>query len=346
MTSALGVTAIIGILALAVWVLPLTVRGGGWPTGTIRVATPLVDDPALFERTVAASTGERYDGFDITTGDRRWRSEPCPGAGPAGLTSSQEGPVLVVRCDGTVRGLDLRTGAFRWSYDPEGAWTMLRVGGGLVVIALTDHADVVDLATGELRFRWKGEHVEEQELIVAADDDGVFIGEDDQVISLGPDGEERWREPMFSGSITRSGPTLVVRDREAFELVDPQTGERRIGFELTSVVRGSMFVAEDGHTAVLARSDEDSMGVYGLDLKNWVLHWRQEGARFLSAGPRHFAIDDGGTCKVLRITTGKTVARCSTPGWSTTGVGLDADRVAIVGASPRRTGSTIVVRNL
>lgn len=334
--------AAFGLLALAIAAFPLTVRGEGWPTGTFRVSERLVGDPVPYERTVAVSTGRRYVAFDVRTGDEVWRTTRCEGAAPAGLTASQEGAMLVVGCGGEIRGLDLRTGTFTWTYQPASDWTMVRVGGGRVAIALYDHADVLDLRTGDLGFTWNGEDVDDQEVVVALDRDFVFVGEDGEVIALGPDGGERWRVGYPPGSIWATDDLLVVRDREYMGFVPLEDGRVDDDLGYTAEIERSMFIADDGHHAVLTRSDDESTGTYGVNLRNRELDWRRPGESFLAAGPRHVATVVDGRCTIRRIADGSSAGRCSPNGRPSLGVGFADDRVAVTTAARGDDDATIV----
>lgn len=351
---AMAVIAVVGLTVLvAIWVFPMTVHGGGWPTGTIRYEKELVGDPALFRDIVAAKNSNRWIGFDIRTGDQLWQSKRCIGPKAAGLsgnedaapTTIQEGSILVIRCSGDVHGLDLRTGAIRWSYDPGQKWTMLRLGGGRIVLALDDHADVVDIETGELLFSWKGEHVDEHALIVTANDDGVFIGEDDQLIALDPDGEERWRAEWGMDTFWATGDLVLLRIGDGVLSFDVETGDIVGDYGTSSKTLDTRYLAQDRDVVVLGGIDQGG-GVGGYDIERYGLRWHRPGTDFLAAGPRYVAVGAAGECQILRISTGDPVGRCSEPRWITTGVDLDLDRVAVTATSPLREGSTIVVRRV
>ncbi|MGN6695602.1 MAG: outer membrane protein assembly factor BamB family protein [Aquihabitans sp.] len=346
--SGVTVAVVVALVAVAIGTAPLSVRGGGGPTGSFRIEQDRVGDLALYGPIVAVTDGERYRGYEIETGDRRWQSSRCEGAGRAGATASQEEDTLVVRCGDEIRGLDLLTGEFLWRYDPGDSWTMLRVGGGVVAIALTDHADVVDLATGERRFRWDGEHVQEQELILMVAGNLLVIGEDDQLIALGPDGRERWRQDAVApGSIWVTGDRFVTRRQEAVDSYRGADGTWISGFETNSAVRNSMFVADDAGVAVVARNDGESSGVYGLDLERWTMDWKRPGARFASAASRHVAFYDvDGRCRVVRIRAPKQRTDCSTAGQQTVAVTLDDGRVAYATVEAGRLHTRVVVRDL
>lgn len=335
-------------VAFAVWFVPLTARGAGGASGTFHLDQAVVTDVAFYGPIVAVSDGERFRGYEIGTGDQRWRTTGCRGAEVAGLTASQEQEVLVVRCGTEIRALDLLTGSFLWTYDPGAAWTMVRAGGGVVAIGLTDHVDVVDLDTGERRFRWDGEHVEEQELIVAVADDLVVIAEDDQLIALTPDGTERWRRDVVAtGSIWVNDHVVVQRDRESVTSYDAATGEEIHWFETRSEVRNSMIVADDAGVVAVARNDADSSGVYGLDVDRGTMDWSRPGTSLLAAGPRHVAfVDDQGRCRVVRIRVAKRANACSEERRQTLVVALDEDRMAVVAIDPQRSGLDVVVRTL
>lgn len=338
-----AVVALVVLVAVAVLAPPGSREDAREPsptTSATSVPTPLGEaipslDPsglgaiAVDGPDVVAAEGDRFVRVDGESGERRWTGAPCRGARLASPVSARAGHVLVVRCEESIAALSLETGEVAWQRALPSEPTMVRVGGGRVVISLGEVVEVVDLADGALAFRWEGPTDASEDMLVAADGATVYVGEDDRLLAFEPDGTIRWVSDGFVSTVWSDGEVLLARYIDTFRVLDVDDGGEIDSFVVDrAMAESSMIVGmHEGH-AVAALADEAST-VFGIDIGAGTSTWsKANGTAFLGLDGDAVAVRGyAGGCAVLDLRTGEVRVRCRPGAWS---LAVHGGRFAIV----------------
>lgn len=173
---------------------------------------------------------------DADTGHRVW-SRTGTGSRVA-LSATPQSDLYVADFDGTVRALDLRTGAPRWSAevasrnpaDSSFGWP-IAAGDGLVCVTTDSHVHALDAASGAVRWT-----VPAPRGYLSGWTDGPTVGGDVFVICDGrvhsydaATGEARWAGPLEAacGPAVAGGTVYLAAPAGGISALDAKTCERR-----------------------------------------------------------------------------------------------------------------------
>ncbi|MEU9043023.1 MULTISPECIES: PQQ-binding-like beta-propeller repeat protein [unclassified Kitasatospora] len=264
---------------------------------------------------------------DDVRGPRLWSS---PGmGGRVVLPAGEQQGLFASGYDGSVRSLDPRTGAVRWSrvvgaaapvdhlgvwqLDTSGGWR-LAAGDGVVCVVSTSGVHVLDAASGELRWEaalpdW-AEDAWDQDPVVGGG--RVFAAHGSSLRCYdAATGAVRWSsDPGASGVLALAGDTVYAAGRYGgLFAFDAGTGERRWAQDAVGglgdrpvVDRGAVYVKQNGPV-------QNSAAVFALDAATGQVRWQR--GRLPVAGPlsvadRTVCLLGGNRLTVLDADTGDT----------------------------------------
>ena len=193
----------------------------------------------------------------------RWRvALEAPGAGPAVVVGDL---ALVATAEGTLVGIDARSGTPRWRFLAEQQVTAPVAAAGEVAVLATASPDgtglvfAVDLRTGEERWRVVTEvPVTEGP---ALDADAVYLSRGGVTAHDLGTGEQRWRHEVDGGAgpAVVAGDTVVAASAEGVVALSTDGGVERWSAgggrpEVPPAAVGDLVVVGDGRGGVVART--------------------------------------------------------------------------------------------
>jgi outer membrane protein assembly factor BamB len=208
---------------------------GPGPQGTPTIAwsrdldSPLSTLPILVGGLIiVGDQGSELVAFDARTGEERWRTT---GDGSFSGTPAAADGTLVVADAAGILAVDAVTGAPRWRREILSEAPRLVIDEGIVYLGTTDGAvKGLDLATGEDRWSWQGDHSLSVRLDAVADGVAYANPNDGQVIAIElADGSERWR---VRGKVARLSYTVAG---DTFFMYNPGADSGNPVGEITAV---------------------------------------------------------------------------------------------------------------
>jgi outer membrane protein assembly factor BamB len=244
--------ALVGLLVAGMAVLgPSAGSLPELPTGTDgraagsdeRVELPAAADPGGTRSPDEATTGELESGEGgcFAPGCLVWSVGPEPPIVPT-TVPTVGGGLLLVRWDGRLAALELRTGEVRWEFDP--ATEHERLGTGDLVYAATDELAVVlvedellalELTDGSERWRVGvsepsrvGDAIELDDVVVVSSARRVGPSRGDvEVLALDAGtGRPRWSRSVADAALSDRGP-VVLTSEAVLQGLDPVDGAVR-----------------------------------------------------------------------------------------------------------------------
>lgn len=260
-------------------------------------------EPRIIDGTVLFPTVERLVGIDARTGVFRWSSPECAAGAWAAPVASPDDRVAVLVCGGGLTAIAPDTGEVLWDTPITEYPERMAQSPTVLVLQSRDAVRVLDLADG--RERWVNRRL--GDAAVAADDEHVYVGNDNRLVAFDADlGLADWEMPGEIGAVLAADRAVFVRtlptfpsgpDSNRLMRLDHDSGERLWSVEYHRNFDSSRF-AGAGTDGVALVSD-DRVGLF--DSETGEMRWDElvYGQVQVAVGSDHVVMADSENRRVV-----------------------------------------------